>query len=83
MIGQTFALAFRNLARHRRRTGVCVGAIGFGVVALVLAGGFAEWMIWMERESTIHSRLGHLQIVKRGYYEHGVADPYALSLIHI
>lgn len=77
MIGQTFALAFRNLARHRRRTGVCVGAIGFGVVALVLAGGFAEWMIWMERESTIHSRLGHLQIVKRGYYEHGVADPYA------
>lgn len=77
MIGQTFALAFRNLARHRRRSGVCIGAIGFGVVALILAGGFAEWMIWMERESTIHSRLGHLQIVKRGYYEQGVADPYA------
>lgn len=77
MIGQTVVLACRNLARHRRRTAVCIAAIGFGVVALVLAGGFAEWMIWMERESTIHSRLGHLQIVKRGYYEHGVADPHA------
>ncbi len=54
-----------------------VSAIGFGVIAMVLAGGFAEWMIWMERESTIHSRLGHLQIVKRGYYERGLSDPYA------
>ncbi|WP_301103394.1 FtsX-like permease family protein [Propionivibrio sp.] len=77
MITSTFALACRNLARHTRRTAVCIGAIGFGVVALILAGGFAEWMIWMERESTIHSRLGHLQIVKHGYYEHGVADPHA------
>jgi len=77
MIGEMFALAWRNLARHGRRTAVCVGAIVFGVVALVLAGGFAEWMIWMEGESTIHSRLGHLQIVKRGFYEHGVADPHA------
>ncbi|MBL8471253.1 MAG: ABC transporter permease [Rhodocyclaceae bacterium] len=71
------ALALRNIVRHRRRTAICIGAIVVGVVALLLAGGFAEWMVWMERESTIHSRLGHLQIVKRGYYESGVADPYA------
>jgi len=76
-LGETFALALRNLSRHRRRTALGIGAIGFGVVALVLAGGFAEWMQWAERESTIHSRLGHLQIVRSGYYENGVADPYA------
>jgi len=77
LLGQTFSLALRNLTRHRRRTALGVGAIGFGVVALVLAGGFAEWMKWAERESTIHSRLGHIQIVRSGYYENGVADPYA------
>ncbi len=76
-LGETFALALRNLSRNRRRTALGIGAIGFGVVALVLAGGFAEWMQWAERESTIHSRLGHLQIVRSGYYENGVADPYA------
>ena len=76
-LGETFSLALRNLSRHRRRTALGIGAIGFGVVALVLAGGFAEWMKWAERESTIHSRLGHIQIVRNGYYENGVADPYA------
>ncbi|HMM75074.1 MAG TPA: FtsX-like permease family protein [Gammaproteobacteria bacterium] len=76
-MGQTFSLALRNLTRHRRRTALGIGAIGFGVIALVLAGGFAEWMKWAERESTIHSRLGHIQIVRSGYYENGVADPYA------
>lgn len=77
LLGQTFSLALRNLTRHRRRTALGIGAIGFGIIALVLAGGFAEWMKWAERESTIHSRLGHIQIVRSGYYENGVADPYA------
>ena len=75
-LGQTFTLALRNLTRHARRTALGLGTIGFGVIALLLAGGFAEWMMWMERESTIHSRLGHIQIVKDGYFESGVADPY-------
>ena len=77
MIGQTLALACRNLSRHVRRTAINVAAIAFGVVAMVLAGGFGEWMVWMERESTIHSRLGHLQIVRRGYHDRGAGDPYA------
>ena len=75
--GQTFNLALRNLLRHRRRSALAMGAIGFGVIALVLAGGFAEWMVWKERESTIHSRLGHIQLVRKGFFEKGVADPHA------
>lgn len=80
LLGQTLSLASRNLARHRRRTALGLGAIGFGVVALMLAGGFAEWMQWAEREATIYAKLGHIQIVKKGYYERGVADPYAFLI---
>jgi putative ABC transport system permease protein len=32
------------------------------------------------REATIHSQLGHLQVVRPGYFDKGVADPYAYLL---
>lgn len=69
-------LAFRNLYRQRRRTGLALLAVAFGVIALVLAGGFIEWGLWFGRDSTIHSQLGHMQVVKRGYFENGIADPF-------
>lgn len=55
-------------------------AVAFGVVALVLAGGFIEWGLWFGRDSTIHSQLGHLQIVRKGYFDRGIADPYSYLL---
>ncbi|GAB3248800.1 ABC transporter permease [Chitinimonas naiadis] len=73
---KTFRIAFRNLYRQRRRSALAVIAVGFGVVALVLAGGFIEWGLWFGRDSTIHSQLGHIQIVRQDYYEKGIADPY-------
>lgn len=75
-MNRTFELAFRNLYRQRRRSGLALLAVVFGVVALVLAGGFIEWGLWFGRDSTIHSQLGHLQIVRKDYFEKGVADPY-------
>jgi putative ABC transport system permease protein len=72
----TLQLVFRNLYRQRRRSGIALLAVTFGVVALVLAGGFIEWGLWFGRESTIHSQLGHLQIVRKDYYGKGIADPY-------
>lgn len=51
-------------------------AVAFGVVALVLAGGFIEWGLWFGRDSVIHSQFGHMQIVRKGYYENGIADPF-------
>ena len=72
----TLQLVFRNLYRQRRRSGIALLAVTFGVVALVLAGGFIEWGLWFGRESTIHSQLGHLQIVRQDYYGKGIADPY-------
>lgn len=69
-------LALRLLIREPRRTAIALFAIGFGVIALLLAGGFMEWIFWAMRESTIQSQLGHIQIVRPGYLEQGVADPY-------
>lgn len=77
---QTFQLAFRNIYRQRRRSGLALLAVAFGVVALVLAGGFIEWGLWFGREAVIHSQFGHMQIVRKGYYEKGIADPYNFLL---
>ena len=51
-------------------------AVIFGTVALVLAAGFIEWTFWAMREGAIHSGLGHIQIVRSGYSDHGMADPF-------
>jgi putative ABC transport system permease protein len=75
-----FSLALRNVLRHRRRSAVAIGAVAFGITALLLAGGFIEWIFWDFRESTIHSQLGHIQIVKPGYHDAGKADPYRYLL---
>ena len=73
-------LGLRNLLRNRRRTAIAVAAICFGVIAMLLAGGFIEWIFWAMRESAIQGRLGHIQVTRPGYREAGVADPFAYLL---
>jgi putative ABC transport system permease protein len=73
-------LALRNLFRHRKRTAIALATISFGVIALLLAGGFIEWIFWGMRESTIQSRLGHIQVTRPDYFQAGSADPFAYLL---
>lgn len=73
-------LALRNVARHRRRSVLAIGAIGFGVVALVLASGFIEWIFWAMREDTIRAQLGHIQVVRPGYLEQGTSETFSYLL---
>jgi putative ABC transport system permease protein len=73
-------IAFRNVFRHRRRSLTGISSVAFGVVALMLAAGFIEWIYWAMREDTIRSRLGHMQIVRAGYLEDGQADPFRFLL---
>jgi len=73
-------LAFRNLSRHRGRSAIAFSAISFGVIAMLLAGGFIEWIFWGMREGAIHSRLGHIQVTKPDYFTMGSADPFAFLL---
>ncbi|HSG22549.1 MAG TPA: FtsX-like permease family protein [Azonexus sp.] len=73
-------VATRNLRRNRNRTLVALLTVASGLVAYLLAGGFIEWIFENMRESTIRSQLGHIQIVKPGYFEKGIADPYSFLL---
>ena len=69
-------LAWRNTLRHRARTALTLSVIISGVVAIILSGGFVEDIYIQLREATIHSQLGHVQIYRTGYHEHGSASPY-------
>ena len=70
-----FALALRNVLGHRLRAGMTLGAVLFGVMSLVLSGGFVEDMFIQLREAVIHSQYGHLQINARGFFEKGARAP--------
>ncbi|MDZ7752086.1 MAG: FtsX-like permease family protein [Gammaproteobacteria bacterium] len=69
-------LAFRNIFRQKARMLLTLMVIAFGVVGLILSGGFVEDIFVQLREATIHSRLGHIQVYSKGYYEYGRRDPY-------
>ena len=69
-------LAFRNLFRHGFRTLLTLSVVIFGVVGLILSGGFIEDVFVQLREATIHSQLGHIQIFKDGYTKLGRREPY-------
>lgn len=79
-VAAEFRLAARNLRRNTRRTLVATLTVAFGIVAFLLAGGFIAWVFEQMREATIHSQLGHFQIVRPGFFEKGIADPYAYLL---
>ena len=69
-------LALRNTFRHRGRTALTLSVIASGVAGIILSGGFVEDIFVQLREATIHSQLGHIQIYRTGYYEHGSTQPY-------
>lgn len=74
------SLAIRNLSRNRSRTVVGLLTVASGVVAYLLAGGFIAWIFQDMREATIHSQLGHAQIVRPAFFDRGIANPYAFLL---
>jgi putative ABC transport system permease protein len=79
-LGLELQLSFRSVLRQRRRSAMALAAVGFGIVALILAAGFIEWTYMAMREETINSQLGHIQLARRGYAEGGAADPFKFVL---
>jgi len=73
-------IALRNIVRQPRRTVAALSAVGFGVTAYLLAGGFIEYIFWGMREDTIHSHLAHVQVIRPGYLDSGIAEPYSYLL---
>lgn len=75
-----FRLALRNILRQRRRSLIAIAAIAFGIISMMLASGFIEWIFWANREGVAVTQLGHIQVTKPGYQEGGKADPFAFLL---
>jgi putative ABC transport system permease protein len=71
----TAKLAVRNILRQKFRTGMTLAAIMFGVVSLVLAGGFVADIFIQLGETIIHSQTGHLQLFKQDFLEKGSRYP--------
>jgi putative ABC transport system permease protein len=68
-------LALRNVARHRLRTAMTLAAIVFGVIGVVLSGGFVEDVYHKLGEALIHSQSGHLQVARAGFHAQGTRSP--------
>lgn len=66
----------RNVLRQRRRTAIALSAIAFGVVALLISGGFIGWVLDEMRELTIRTYIGHLQIARPTFWSQGASDPF-------
>lgn len=60
----SWALAWRNLVRQKRRTLLMGSVVAFGFAAFALAGGFIAQSFEGLKEGTIRS-VGHLQVVDR------------------
>jgi putative ABC transport system permease protein len=75
MSASQLKLAARNLTRHHTRTLISLSSIAFGVIALLLAGGFIEWIFFAMRESTILTGLGHIHVSRPGFDDAGLANP--------
>jgi putative ABC transport system permease protein len=75
-----FQLAMRSVLRQGRRTLIAIVGVSFGVMVLIEASGFIEYLMRGLRESTIRGQLGHVQVVKPGYIQNGSADPFAFLI---
>jgi len=74
--------AFLNIFRNRARTALTLAAVITGVAAIIVSGGFVEDTFVQLRESTIRSRLGHMQIFRQGYLEYGQREPFGYLVTH-
>ncbi|HEY9192179.1 MAG TPA: FtsX-like permease family protein [Methyloversatilis sp.] len=73
-------LALRSVLRQGRRTMIAIIGVSFGVMVLIEASGFIEYLMRGLRESTIRGQLGHVQVVKPGYIKKGSSDPFAFLI---
>lgn len=71
-------LALRNLLRNKRRTLITALAVLFGAAAIVFLQGFASGFLTNLIETTIQSKIGAVQVFKKGYL--GSDDPLKNSL---
>ena len=73
-------LAFRNLVRNRRRTALTLGALVFGVAAVVGVRGFLKGFQGTILENQVGGYLGQVQVHRRGYLQNVLGAPLTLDM---
>ncbi len=76
-------IAFRNIFRNRRRTLITTLVLVFGVVAMMMFGGYKEVNFWGIREGAARAQFGHLQIYAQGFSQADSERPLSRGLRHI
>ncbi len=80
LLARILRLALRNTGRNRARTGLTLGAIGFGVMMTVLLGGFSRGLTRVMEDDTIKGRTGALQVHRKGYFDVKENQPLKLDI---
>ena len=76
----TFLLiATKNLTRNRRRSLFTLGAIFFGIAIVLILKGVADGFLNMTIEGVMKSRIGAVQIHKKGFMENLAGNPVGLN----
>jgi putative ABC transport system permease protein len=65
-----WTIAWRNIWRNKKRSGVLLVAIAFGLWAGLLTSGLLNGMAVQMSRSTINERTAHIQIHAPGFMEH-------------
>lgn len=69
-------LGLLNLLKNRRRSVKTIITVVIGLSACLLVQGFMSHTLQGLEESLINSGIGHFQIYRKGYLEHGTEEPY-------
>jgi len=73
------SLAWRNLWRNKRRTGVILFAMVLGVWAMIVTASFMRGMAIQALDDTINNLTGHIQIHQKKYLDDPVIENSFLS----
>jgi putative ABC transport system permease protein len=73
------SLAWRNVRRNRRRTGITAMTIALGAAALLLLGALMNYVILEFQTSTVR-RSGHVAVFQNGYFLYGAGNPAAYGI---
>jgi putative ABC transport system permease protein len=72
-------IALRNMLRNRRRSIMTGSAVTAGALAMLLFGGFANY-IFASLETNNVQRIGHLTVFRNGYFVFGAGNPAAYGI---
>ncbi|MES2325424.1 MAG: FtsX-like permease family protein [Pseudomonadota bacterium] len=75
----TLPLALRNLMRNRRRSSATLLAMGIGLSAILIFGGYSRNVILSMQTAKVQYH-GHLQVQHKNYFLYGSGDPAAFGI---